>query len=163
MVGGCWAIVEAPLSRVGANRSAVLLGGSIPHALLRRTQASPIWETRTQRPLLLPYITPSILASPYISGLPWTGASNWGLRPVDNNGSARCRNGARSQCFSMGRRRRKTRDAQKQTMERPHWKLNQCIIGGVTMGWGKMTPQSGDCSRQIYETGQDLILQRPPF
>ena len=34
-------MVEAPLSRVGANRSAVLLGGSIPHALLRRSPTQP--------------------------------------------------------------------------------------------------------------------------
>ena len=40
-----------------------------------------------------------------LSGAPRTGASNCGLRP-EITMLARCRNGARSQCFSMGRQNR---------------------------------------------------------
>ena len=52
----------------------------------------------------------------------------------------------------MGRRRRKTRDEQKQTMERPHWKLNQCIIGGVTMGWGNFSHKNDASIGGLFKT-----------
>ena len=103
---GCWAILvgDASLSRASANPSAAHLGGytrTMPYlGAPQPYPGAPPAPPYPKPPPAPPYITFYPCPASPLSGAPWTGASNWGLRP-EITMLAQCRNGARSQCFSM--------------------------------------------------------------
>ena len=94
--------------------------GLHPHPALSRSpttlSGSPSSPPVPKAPSSPPYITFYPCPASPLSGAPWTGASNWGLRP-EITMLAQCRNGARSQCFSMETQNLVV--GQKETMDGP--------------------------------------------